>query len=392
MINRLRQVFDKLDQFVIKERFSGLDPYDGLNSRLLRATPFYRSQLVRLIWIQCFKRFSVDLRGPALVPKGFNPKAGALFLSANLRMFQSTKEGEFKEESIKLFSLLKDRMLSRKEGAAWGYNFDWQAKAFFVPQGTPNIVTSVYVGQALLDYYEILGDVEARTLALKIKDFILSEMVMWEKPESLCFSYIPEEKAEVHNANLLAAAYLSRVYGLTREERLKEMALKAVRFSTGDVGEDGYWPYGTMPHHRWMDNFHTGFNLEALLMVRKYLGIDEWDDLIKRVYRYYIDHFFEKGNIPRYYSNKTHPIDIHNIAESIILFSKVSADESRLFGEIEKKEALERRGLIMDCAIENFWDKKGYFHYQKGRFLTNKIPYMRWSQAWMYYAMSWVLS
>jgi len=34
------------------------------------------------------------------------------------------------------------------------------------------------------------------------------------------------------------------------------------------------------------------------------------------------------------------------------------------------------------------WSKKGYFYYQKHRFYTNKISYMRWSQAWMLLAIS----
>ena len=392
MIPIVQNIFKRLSTTVTRSCYSGIDPYDGLNSRLFHACLLDRISLLRLIWIQLFKKSCINFRSICFVTKGFNPKAGGLFLSANLKMFKTTRDQKYKQESINLISMLKDSISPRKEGVAWGYNFDWQAKAFFVPKGTPNIVTSVYIGQALLDCYESLQLEEARKLALKIKDFILGEMIMWEKTDALCFSYIPGEKAEVHNANLLTAAYLSRVYALTKEERLKEMAVKSARFSVGDIREDGYWPYGTMPHHRWMDNFHTGFNVEALLMIGKNLGIDVWDAHIKRVYRYYVLNFFEKDSIPRYYSNKTYPIDIHNIAESIMLFSKISRDESGLFSEEEKKDALRRRDLIMDYAVKNFWDNKGYFYYQKGRFLTNKICYMRWSQAWVYNAMSWTLS
>jgi len=32
--------------------------------------------------------------------------------------------------------------------------------------------------------------------------------------------------------------------------------------------------------------------------------------------------------------------------------------------------------------------KNGYFFYQKKRFFKNKISYMRWSQAWMLYALA----
>lgn len=54
---------------------------------------------------------------------------------------------------------------------------------------------------------------------------------------------------------------------------------------------------------------------------------------------------------------------------------------------------LGRRYLkIAKWAINNMQDNKGYFYYQKTRWYTNKIPYMRWSQAWMFYALAQFLS
>jgi len=35
------------------------------------------------------------------------------------------------------------------------------------------------------------------------------------------------------------------------------------------------------------------------------------------------------------------------------------------------------------------WDeRRGYFYFRKGRYLTNKIPYMRWGQAWAFHALT----
>jgi hypothetical protein len=47
---------------------------------------------------------------------------------------------------------------------------------------------------------------------------------------------------------------------------------------------------------------------------------------------------------------------------------------------------------IADWAIENMQDETGYFYYQKTKLFTNKIPYIRWSQAWMFYALSYLIS
>ena len=39
-------------------------------------------------------------------------------------------------------------------------------------------------------------------------------------------------------------------------------------------------------------------------------------------------------------------------------------------------------------AIRHMQDPSGYFYYQKHRFYTNKISYMRWSNAFMFNALS----
>ena len=33
-------------------------------------------------------------------------------------------------------------------------------------------------------------------------------------------------------------------------------------------------------------------------------------------------------------------------------------------------------------------NRKGYFYYQKWPFITSKVAYMRWNQAWMFVALS----
>ena len=39
-------------------------------------------------------------------------------------------------------------------------------------------------------------------------------------------------------------------------------------------------------------------------------------------------------------------------------------------------------------AIDNLRDPRGCFYYQRRRFYKVRIPYMRWSEAWMTYALA----
>ena len=78
-----------LFQYVKNVNYEGNDLFDGLNSKVFRATPFYKSRLCRLAMIQFFKKAPIDLRQPFLVTKGFNPKGGALFLLGLINLFQA---------------------------------------------------------------------------------------------------------------------------------------------------------------------------------------------------------------------------------------------------------------------------------------------------------------
>ena len=46
---------------------------------------------------------------------------------------------------------------------------------------------------------------------------------------------------------------------------------------------------------------------------------------------------------------------------------------------------------VLHWTIENMQDQKGYFYYQLKEGISSKIPYMRWSNAFMFYAMSYYL-
>ena len=67
--------FQKLKQYSEKEDFKGWDPYDGLNSKVFQALPYFKnSSLFRLIMIQGFKRSPINFRRLFFVSKHYNVK------------------------------------------------------------------------------------------------------------------------------------------------------------------------------------------------------------------------------------------------------------------------------------------------------------------------------
>jgi hypothetical protein len=58
-------------------------------------------------------------------------------------------------------------------------------------------------------------------------------------------------------------------------------------------------------------------------------------------------------------------------------------------GLLKKHQSLANK--VMDWTIKNMQHPSGYFYYQKKKYFSSRIPYMRWAQAWMFYAMSYYL-
>lgn len=368
-------------------QYEGWDLYDGLNSRLFQWSPLAGSSWCRLALIQLCKRSVVNLRPWLLVPRTFNAKGGALFLLGQLNLWRYTGHEQAASEAFLMFHRLRHVRIERARGCGWGYPFDWQARAFMVPQGTPNLVASVYAGRALLAYEQHFSDPIARGMAKGVADFILNEMVVFESEQALCFRYIPGECTEVHNASLLAAAYLAQTLHLQppdQQSRIREQILKAVRYAVADIQPDGAWPYGTQSFHRWVDNFHTAFNLESLLQIREILSVQEFDPALVLALDYYLYQLFTPEGQPRYYPNRRYPVDVHVLAQTVIMTRllrhyQVPLDAIRL-SQIEH--------AVLDL-VGRFQDPTGYFYTQQiSERVWSRIPYIRWGQAWMFYALS----
>lgn len=380
MTEKIQNSFNKLAEYCEKEEYKGYDPFDGLNSTLFHSIPFISSnRFVRLSWIQAFKRLPLNLRPVTGIEKAYNPKALGLFLSGYCNLFKQTS----KEMYLEKISFFSDKLLELQNkdwsGACWGYNFDWQARAFFQPKNTPTVVATTFIVSALLDAYEITGKEQLLAIARSSCDFVLKDLNRtYDENENFAFSYSPLDNSVVFNASLLGSRLLARVYGFTKENELYESAERSVTFCCDKQMADGSWSYGTEHFHQWVDNFHTGYNLESLSDYSKYTGDNLFKGNLEKGFSYYIRTFFTKEGIPRYYNNSTYPVDIHSSAQLIITLSKL--DRFKEYRDLMDK--------VINWTINNMQSEKGYFYYQKNKYFSSRISYMRWAQAWMFYALS----
>jgi hypothetical protein len=377
----IEERFSRLVGFCERESFKGYDPFDGLNSKIFNIMPFLKkSGLLQLAWIQFFKRSPLNFRNAAGIKKEYNPKGLGLFLSGYCNLYKTDPSAQHSDRIRFFINQIKSCYSEGYSGMCWGYNFDWRSKAFFQPKGTPSVVVTSFVACALLDAYKITNEKELLEMARSACDFVLKDLNRtFDADGDFSFSYSPIDHTRVFNASLLGARLLCRTYFYTKEPELIEVSQKAVSFVCKHQQESGAWAYSPLPFHKWIDNFHTGFNLECIHTYQFISGDHSFRKYLEKGLEYYLNTFFEDSGLPKYYSNSTYPVDMHTTAQLLVTLKELNLLS-------QKKEIADR---VLAWSFKNMFDEKqGYFYYYMEKYFKIRIAYMRWTQAWMFYALS----
>ena len=380
----LNQTFEELFVWCRSRDFAGSDPFDALNSPVFQGTPFKHSRSARLVWTQALKRSSL-IRPFALVPAQKNSKGIALFALASLANYRRVRTIEAETQARELLEQLWQMRIRDFSGAGWGYNFPWQSRKFFAPQGTPMIVPTAFAVRAFVEGYQALGDDTYLQSARSSCDFILQDLKRSvETPEEVCFSYSPTDDTRIFNASLLAGETLACVGALTGENEFCDISLRAARYVIHRQNEDGSWAYGEERGQEWIDNFHTAYVLSSLARIRKSCHVSDadFDRALRRGYEFWRERFFLADGWPKYYHDSLYPADAHAAATAITTFLDLRELDAGAQSLAE---------TIADWTIRNLRDRRGFFYSQRRRFHTVHTPYMRWTQAWMLYALGRLL-
>lgn len=360
--------------------YAGYDPFDGLNSAFFKLVPAAKNGILGLAWIQFCKLSPINFRPLLLVPKARNPKGVGLFISGMLQDYRRTGNTELLNESLALADWLLTQQCDKQvwQYPCWGYHFDWKARAFYVPKGKPNVITTLYVSRALYELGELANRPDLCDVALNSAHFIVQHLSCQADGREF-FAYIPGETAFVHNASLWAAAWVAFAASKTGDAAYAEQALRVARQSVSEQAPDGSWVYGSRHHHQFIDGFHTGYNLEALNLIRKVLAVTEFDESISKGLAFYKQMLFATNGAANYYHNNPYPYDMHTVAQAVITLLEVGGSQEDI--------ALAEKTMQWSIT-ELYLPKQKRFVYQKTARYTNKVNYMRWTQAWVYYSFA----
>jgi hypothetical protein len=360
------------------------------------------------------------------IKKGLNPVTLGLCIQAYTYLIKIFPDdaGFYRSEIDRLIDLLKEMISPGYGCACWGYDFDWEARYASLKSGSPTIVATGFITNALYKNFKYAGNKKAGELLVDAAGFV-KHLNKTFSGDNFCYSYSPFDKQAVFNASMKAARLLTQAYLVSQDESFIDEARRTVTYVIKHQNDDGSWYYSEGDKRNWVDNFHTGYVLDCLYEYVHAADDAEATKCMILGYEYYKDNFFATSKgvtiknpiiegiaatgreyikpviagmsagqdvnplsggtdtanlkyiLPKYYSSKIYPIDSTAAAQSILTLTR--------FGDTEIA------GKVADFMLDNLYDEQGHFHYRKGKFFTNRIPYMRWSTAWMFLAMSYLL-
>ena len=374
----LEESIHKLERWVEEHDYKGYDPADGLTS-YVRPLTFGNLFLDRVL-LQLVQRSPVNLR-PLLGIKPLDSFIGRGYMARGyFTMFKITGNERYKEKAISCLEFLKNNKAPGYNHYCWGKLFDFASRGGRYGKFEPITVWTSLIGQAFLDAYEVIGSKEYLEIASSICQWIL-ELPRNHTGSGSCLNYTAfgDGDCTIHNQSMLAAAMLSRTAKYNGSSEYLKVARGAITYTCTRQLPDGSWYYGEDLKYHWVDNFHTGYNLDALKCYIENTNDKNYEENLRKGLDFFKENFFERTGRPKYYHDRTYPIDSQCVSQAIDSLANFSHyDES----------CLELGLKVARWGIENMQDQAGYFYFRQYRPITLKVPMIHWAQATTYKSLT----
>jgi rhamnogalacturonyl hydrolase YesR len=370
----------KVEKWVEDHDYKGYEPFDGLSS-YLRPLTFHKLFLDRLL-MQLVRQSPINLR-PILGVKPLESTKGRGYMAwGYLTMLKLTGNHIYKDKAVSCLEWLMKNKSPKFKDYSWANHFDFASRGGRYSKHESIIVWTSLIGQAFLDAYEMLGEKKYLESAISICNWIM-ELPREQTDSGICISYVMYAQSSIHNSNMLGAAMLSRTARFTGDKKYMEVAKDAMEYSCSRQLSNGAWYYGEAQYHHWIDNFHTGYNLDSLKCYVENSDDKSYEDNLEKGFRYFKTTFFEENGRPKYYHNRAYPIDSQCASQAIETLANFSEND---------ESSLDLALKVAKWTIDNMQDMKGYFYYRQYPLIKAKTPMLHWAQATMYKGLTLLLS
>lgn len=379
-------IIKNLIDWLNSEKLTSYDPFDIQSSRIwkiLNNSTFLPIRLIRKYLIIVEKIFPRFIR--IFSYKTRASTSVALFASSCAMIYQINNNKKLLTHVQDSLNWLEENKSNDYSGFCWGLPFKWYLPESIVADiNTPCSTILIYMLDAFLLGHKITGEDHYKQVALSISDFLINDLNKDKIDENtICSSYTPLDNFHVINVNSYVAAILYSIYTYTKDSSLIEYADKLLNYVFKEQNEDGSWYYWEKNEKTKdvVDSLHQCYIMENLYRCYLINKDKKIFDSIQKGLDYFTKNLYREGQIIKFSDEKykDYPLELIDHAEAIIMFTMLSNDFNT------KEYAKE----TLNCVFQKFKIKnKSYFYSYIIKSIPKDIPYIRWGESQILYALS----
>ena len=375
-VDEIWQALERVQAWVEDHDYRGYEPFDGLSS-WARGLSFGNLLAQRLLQ-QLIRQCPFNVRPLFGVRPKDSTKGRGYMAWGYLTLYRATRQQRFLDKANLCLEWLDEHRAPAFQHHSWSNHYDFASRSGSYTKDDPIIVWTSIIGHAYLEAFEVTGKQWFLRIAESACNWIM-ELPRERTAQGDCVSYLAHFQHSIHNANMLGAGLLARTAKYNGNEGYLRVARAAMMYSCSRQLPNGSWWYGEDVKYHWIDNFHTGYNIDSLDGYIEATGDEKFRPNLDKGLAFYKTHFFEESGRPKYYHSRTYPVDIQCVAQSIDTLTRFAKRDGEC-GELAEKVAA--------WAIRHMQDEKGYFYYRQYPLIVAKTPMLHWGQATMFKALS----
>jgi hypothetical protein len=379
-MNEIFASIKKLENYLEKTEFKGYEFDDLLGSPIVSKLTFQNLFLKRIA-VQIGKLSPINFRKLVGVKKLESAKAYGFIAKGFLNLYLSTNDTKYIQKSKILLDWLLENYSNNYKGISWGNSFDFASRGGFFPKDLPTVVWTAHIAEAFDLGYKIIENSKYRQAVIDAGYFVFNCLDRHIDKRGTCIAYAPGVLNLVHNSNLLGAITLLRAWKYNKNDSYLHLARESIKWSLYHMNKDGSWYYGVGEKYKWIDNFHTAYNIACLRKANEIYSSNIVDpDIIMNGFSFWMNNFFLDNGAPKYYNHKALPYDIQCASQAIETLLDFSDSSPKA------KEILEK---LLRWTIMNMQKKNGSFRFQINKYYKNNLESFHWGQATMLTALGY---
>ncbi len=329
--------------------------------------------------------FFPSLRKVFVSKKRF-PIADAHFILAFLNLYEISSDEQYLIDAKKVAENLLKSSVPGFSGHCWGYPFDWMTTRGLWTSGIPLITSTGYCFEAFLRLYDVTNEKAFLDIAYSTFLFTLNDLsdTKIDNETSAC-SYSPVDESQIVNANAYRSYVLLEGAARFNNSEAHKKALLNINFILKSQSNEGSWKYAVNDERdNFVDNFHTCFVLKNLLKINKIKKDEKISFAVRKGYNFYKSNLIDTTKRPLPFAKLSRlnvvKRELYDYAEGISL--------GLLMQDIDEEAKDIVKQMVTDL-VNQYQNDDGSFITRVSLFnMENKIPYLRWPQSQLFYALT----